>query len=338
MIKTKNLLLLIGILALGSIGLVAAGLFRRDAIIESNQNIPQSRVSTPSVSQVSDLTITHLSELFDDGSLVFDVKRNGEPIGQFYFKPWVEKNPVSRQLTNGDVILGNNNIVSTLDGKMHPIGEGTSLGYVFDYAVGGNQLALIGKEDGGSISIYVKDLAGGNIKKVDSFSYPPEIHPETVYIAWGPNGTLFYDSWNNGKPAITAYDSISEQVSVYLDEAMNPQGSPDGTYLVVHHTDSVYGKQASFSALELLDSNKQVLTKLNGSRKMFWSPKHLTVWNTDQSTLEIHDLTKGGAVVKSVPMDSLPSEVEIGNNGIRIKGYKFTKTNEIIEVAQDSSM
>jgi hypothetical protein len=279
-----------------------------------------------------DLIIRLQPSVADNGSLVYQVL--GPPrqasggrralLGAFNYIPWQEHNPLFRELPGGDLILGSRSLYLRSDQKIHDLGEGAGLGHILDYSVNDSDLALAGKssqESDTRIYIYVRGLAGNAWTQVDSFSYPDYLGERQAYLCWA-GGKLYYDCWQDNRPVVKAYEPASNQASVFKDNAMNPQASPDGRYLAMFASDAPSGKKGYGMGLELLDLESGRVSGLEGLSRLFWSPGYVTTWDSELLELHVYELSSG-AKVKDVPADGPVADLIIDNGILRGAKYNF---------------
>ncbi len=272
---------------------------------------------------VGELTIRPLPEPAADGSLAYQVQGPQEAVlGTFNYIPWQGKNPLYLQLSGGSIILGNNSIYTIRDHRLHSLTEFGALGQVGDYSVDDNKLALIGKnEQQGDAEILIKDLETGSSTPVDSFKYPEYMGGQQVYLCWNA-GKLYYDYWEGDKPEVKVYDPAANQSASFKEQAMGPQGSPDGRYLAIFALGSPSATTGNTMGLELLDLTNNRTIGLEGSNRVFWSPGYITVWDGDKLQLHIYDLSSG-TKIKDLPADSPVADLAIDNGVIKGNAYHF---------------
>lgn len=284
----------------------------------------KTRVAFSEQTAVGGLAIRLLPEPADDGNLVYKVQNSqGAALGTFKYIPWQGKNPLYQQLPGGDVILGNSSIVAARDHLMHPLADGTGLGYIFDYSVSGSRLALVGKssQDGDTrIYICIRDLTAGGCTQVDSFKYPDYLSMKQAYLCWA-GGKLYYDYCLGDKPDVKVYDPAANQSTVYKDNAMGPQASPDGHYLTLFASDAPGAKSGTNMGLELIDLESSRVNGLEGSNRIFWSSSYVTVWDGDKLQLHIYDLS--GNKLRDVPSENPVADLIIDNGVLSSTMYQF---------------
>ncbi len=301
-------------------------IFLKDMIIENGSyetNPP--RVNTNDVKNFSNVNINCSENIFDDGSFIFEIRdnKNNEILGKYYYKPWLEKKPIYYELSNGDIILGKNKLLSMQDKKIYPLSLDDNIS-VFDYSINNNRIAYIGKSSD-LINIYVRDLGDNKVEIIDSYQYPEFYNAENVFLEWGKDDLLYYDYCQNEKPIIKIFDIKSRQKEIFMECAMNPQISPDGQYVVIQTMNGFNKNERQTAELNIIEiSNKSYVSKLNGSYHLFWVSNYLINWNVDNSTLEVHDLNNNGLKIKDIPVEGLPSEIKTENNHLKIKTYNFT--------------
>jgi hypothetical protein len=321
--------IIIGVLCLGTVSYagINAGFFGRDRIIENDPDVTKKVTTQISDTKIAgDLVLSNSTEIADDGSLIYEVKNssNGKFIGSFSYMPWLEKRPIYNILNNGDVILGKEKIFSSKENKILPLTQGIDIG-VFDYDVNENNIAIIGKSnpDTAEISIVLKSIADGKYKTIDAFKYSANNYPEVVYLGWGNGNKLYYDYFENNVPCIKVYDPETSTSKIFLENALNPQISPDGEKMVFEMIDSLNKSKQTISELQLFDlKSNSTITKLDGSRKIFWDTNYLIVKNVDDANLIIYDLDNGSKI-KEYAFDDQPYEVKIENNGLKVKSFHF---------------
>ncbi|HOJ10636.1 MAG TPA: hypothetical protein PK733_08590 [Clostridiales bacterium] len=310
------------------------GIGMKDVIYIRNNpdSLKKTEVLIPDVKNADKIEITNSSEIFDDGSLIFNVKSvyDNKEIGTFLYKPWVEKRSIFYRLDNGDVILGKMNIYSSKENKIIRLVEGTDMRTVFDYDVYENSLAVIAKSHSGSsdICIAIKDMPDGEFKVIDTFAYPPFNYAEIVYLGWGDDGKLYYDYAQNDTPVIKVYDMKTNSSQIFMNEARSPNISPDRKHIVVSIADSFNKNKQTKSGIQLLDLQKNIkLTDLNCTWRIFWDSEYLIVSNVDDITKwEVYDLSDSGKKVKEFNFEEQPYEMKVSNNILKIKSYKFDKS------------
>ena len=271
-----------------------------------------------------DVVIKVLPSVADDGSLIYQVLTpQGTPLGTFNYIPWQDQNPLYLELPGGDLILGSHSLYRKSDQKIHPLGEDAGLSSVFDYAVNGHDLALSGKtsqEDDAPVSIVIKDLGGGPWTQVDSFQYPDYLRLNQADLCWA-GGKLYYDSCQGTIPVVKEYDPATKQSSVFKENALNPQASPDGRYLALFASDALSGKEPGMG-LELVDLDNGRVAGLEGSNRLFWSPGYVTTWDGQLLELHVYDLSSM-TKVRDVPSNDPVSGLTIDNGLLTATGYQF---------------
>lgn len=340
--KNKTAIILISfVLLLGTAGIVFAnnGLgFLRDMIVEKTPNSTAiNKVDIRDKAEVGKYIIEHTGLIEDDGSLLFTVKDNntGESLGEFPFKPWVSKNPLFISLPNDNVVLGDCCILNSTANSIVPLG-GANLS-IFDYSNWGDYLAYLGKSnDENTISLYVENLITGQTNVVDTFSYPENQYPDKLVMSYGLDGILYYDACEAGKPIIKTYTGNDGKPHQFINGAMHPQVSPDGSKLVILLIDSMQSINRAQSELVLMDiSTASKLVTLSGSDRIFWVNNYLVNKDVDMSLLNFYDLSNGGKKVKEVSLHDLPYQITSNNGTISVKCYRFennTVTNVKVDV------
>lgn len=307
---------------------INTGIFMKDAIIEEHPDaVKKVKVNIAEENKLDNVIIYNSNEVIDDGSIVFNVKSatDNKEIGSFPYMPWIEKKPIHQELYNGDIILGKENIYNLKDNKIVNLIHDKNVS-VFDYDVYENNIAIIGKKnsDTSDISVFIKDIQNGKIEIIDSFKYPDFAYPEVVYLAWGKDGKLYYDCCENEIPIIKVFDKKTNTKEIYIKSAMNPQISPDGKNIVLTEVDSLFKNKLTKSELQMRDLyGKNILLKLDGSRKIFWDKDYLVVKNVDNSVLKLYSLNDADKRVKEYKIDDQPFEIKILENKIELKSYKF---------------
>ncbi|MBZ4646935.1 MAG: hypothetical protein PWR27_2379 [Petroclostridium sp.] len=314
---------------------INSGLFVRDKILEEHaEDIKKTKVDVKEQISIkdektpADINIIQSKKIADDGSMIFEVVNNGKVMGSFYYKPWLENRPVFTKLENGDFILGKTMYYSTKEQVLKPLAGEVNLS-IFDYDVLGNKVALIGKQDKNNeaiMKVFIYNIETKEYAEVDSFKYPNYMHQETVLLCWKSNEELFYDYCEGTKPLIKSYNTHNGDKKVFMDSAMNPQISPQGNYMVLLKISSLNKSDRTIDELQLVDvSKKEKITKVNGSKKIFWHDDLLFVKNMDEAVIEVLDCKAGGKKIKSIPMADMPVEIKVSNNNVKIKSYKFNE-------------
>ena len=304
---------------------IAIDVGRRNARVPFFAAEGKYQVAFSDVTVAGDLVIRPLPSVADDGSLVYQVLTPQEtPLGTFNYIPWQDQNPLFRELPGGDLILGSHSLYRKSDQKIHPLGEEAGFSYVSDYAVDGSKLALAGKssqQDDNRIYICVGGIEEGTYTQVDSFQYPDSLSMNQVYLCWA-GGKLYYDSCQGGIPVVKEYNPATNELSVFKENAMNPQASPDGRYLTMFASDAPSGKTGPGMGLELMDLDNARVVGLEGSNRLFWSPGYVTVWDGQLLELHVYDLSSG-VKVRDVPSDSPVADLTIDNGILRGNSFHF---------------
>lgn len=162
-------------------------LFKKDCVLETDPKATEKTGAavTDESKSIGTLKVSPTSELADDGSLIYNITdQTGKVLSSYNYAPWKEKFPAYKELSNGDIIFGSSFIYSKKDQTLSPLAGIAGLSYIFDYAVGNNELALIGKKDIDTVpKVYICVLdTNGEVKSIDSFSYP-EYNPGEIYAA-----------------------------------------------------------------------------------------------------------------------------------------------------------
>jgi len=299
--------------------------FLKDQLLENGLGTTKPVVSITDSEKTKNVTIKLNGEIADDGGFVYDVlNKNGKKIGSFSYKPWLEKNPLYYELETGDVILGENVIYKSVYDRIENLCP-TLDNALLDYAVHEDQIAFIGTKSGDStVYVYIQNISGGEPDLVDSFKYPEYEYPANVFIGYDQSGNLYYDYCESGKPAIRSFDPRNRSSNTVLLNAMNPQVSPDGKYMVFESTDGFNISQQTYSELTLFDlKDKNIIAKLDGSRRVFWAGDYLAVKSLDGAKLGIYDLNNKGVKVKDILSPDLTMKVDFDNGKFTIKAYKF---------------
>ncbi|KJS21097.1 MAG: hypothetical protein VR72_12370 [Clostridiaceae bacterium BRH_c20a] len=301
--------------------------FLQDKVLETDPYAKEKpSVSVKNSERVGDITINNTSEISDDGGLIFTIKdKDNNLIGEFTYKAWTEKNPIFNTLSNGDVVLGSNMIYKNKEKKIENLCPTLDNG-LLDFAVSKNKLAFIGTKSntGSTVFICIQDINTGEMQTVDTFKYPDLTYPANVYVSWDQDQNLYYDFYENGKPAIKVYNDDSKEASLAFSNAMNPQGSPNGEYLVFESTDGLNISEQSYSYLTLFNNNTKTKEgKLSGSRRIFWTNEYVITKNTGEDKLEVFDLKNKGKKVQDITSEDLAFEVKYENGKFKIKSYQF---------------
>lgn len=333
--------LVVGILIIGIIGSNANSIswfFINDSIIEKNPDGINITVAEQAQKiDLGEIKIENKPTLADDGNFLFHlyIGNNTESAGEFAFMPWNEKRLLSYNLPNGGVILGKKYLFNKETKEIGSLTGQQGL-TAFDYSADGNTLATVGKvsADSTRLQVIIRDVGKDNTHMIDQFEYVAPIYPEVVYLDWGNNGNLFYDSVQNGIPVIKVYDTKNSISEVFLAGAMNPQISSDKTKMVYDriNLDNKTDKLETELVLYDLTTNK-VVTPISGSRKIFWADDYLIVRDVDHAALNIYDLASEGKLINQIPYNKLPFEISISDKMISIKSYSFE--NSIFNTVSD---
>lgn len=288
--------------------------------LEAEQN--QDAIPSQEFEKVSSIILKYSQENMQGGIKfeVYDLERE-KLLDTFIYNPWEGKIPLYQTLYNGNIILGNKWIFKLEENKLEnlfPVFGQTLL----DYSVKGDRIACIGyKKETREIFVYLYNIKEKHLLLVDSFTMPVFSPSPSVYVDQGSDGLVYYDYCEGSKPLVKAYDASRDMSTVFREYAMLPQVSPDGKHIVLHLTDSYFEEEQLFRRISLLRiDNKEQMTWLPNSRRIFWLEGFMVNYDDDMQKLQLYYLGEG-KLVEELDVQGFPFEVKIKDDIVQIKAY-----------------
>ena len=248
----------------------------------------------------------------------WDNEKN-KALASFSYQPGTGKTPVSRELPDGNIILGKDRLFLPRSHELLFLLPLLNCDLI-DYDVYGDKIALACKtKTCADVSIYIRDISDDQFLLVDSFQCGPFF--KNLYVSWGKNGLLYYDYVLEKQGFIKSYDINTGQEAIFMADTQNPHVSPCGRYMAVKDDQGC-------SLLKLSDKSRTA--RLEPYSRLFWEKDCLAAWNRDSGLLQIYCLAECGAMLQEIDLaGNYPLGMRLTDRSVSVKLYQ-PRNNQII--------
>ena len=165
------------------------------------------------------------------------------------------------------------------------------------------QLAVIGKsEDGNAMEAWILDLKTNQSLTIANFPFKGPVREVFADIKWLNNKEIIMDGDISGKPALYKYDITNKSLSIFKENAMFPQISPDGQLIAARQTNDYILKNSTLSTNSILIDTK--------GETQFELPSNYTtiVWNSNKGHTSFLGVEPGKITKYSIVQSELKQD------------------------------